>query len=110
MELYELSGFLMGGFIFASVLFAAGVVLLAWKSRRWSAILCFVIQWVFTTFAFQNFWKIVRRAGSHVMLTELNSGDLGLAGLCWGVSILVMLAGVYFLTKQPEQRDEVQHE
>ena len=93
------STFLKGGFAFISVVFVAGIIVIACSAKSWKAACCFALQWLFTWRAFRFFWEIVQRGGSHPMLTEVNSADLGLSGVCWGVSILLMLLGIYYLVR-----------
>ncbi len=94
------STFLMGGFVFISLVFLVGVIVIACSTRCWKATCCFALQWFFTWFAFRSFWSIVIRGGVDPMLTENNSFDLGMSGVCWGFSIMLMLLGLYFLTKR----------
>ena len=98
------SAFLESGFVLISVIFIVGIIIIACSSRCWKAALSFVLQWLFTWAAFRFFWSIVARGGSDPMLTENNSFDLGMCGVCWGMSVLFMLLGIYFLVKQTKVR------
>ena len=104
------STFLKGGFVFISVVFIVGIVVIACYAKCWKAVCCFVLQWLFTWCAFQFFWDIVQRGGSHPMLTENNSFDLGMSGVCWGASILLMLLGICFLVPKMNDREGSNYE
>lgn len=101
MQLAEgVSAFLMGGFVLISVVFLAAVIVIACSTKCWKGVCCFALQWLFTWWAFRSFWSIVARGGVDPMLTENNSFDLGISGVCWAVSILLMLLGISYLARK----------
>lgn len=91
------SVFLKSGFTVVSLVFIVGIIVIACSTKSLKSACCFALQWLFTWGAFRSFWNIVGRGGSDPMLTENNSFDLGMCGVCWGFSIGLMLLGIYFL-------------
>lgn len=97
----ELPSVMIGGFIIVSVIFVTAIVVLFLKTKNWKALIAFAGQWYLTYEAFQCIYNVVSGRNIHAgMASEDNSFYIGFCGLFWGISILLMLLGIYFLVRQ----------
>ena len=97
----ELPSVMVTCFIAISVIFVAAMIGFFFKTKNWKATLAFAGQWLLTCGAFECLYNVVSGRGIHPgMASEGNSWFIGCCGLCWGASILLLLVGIWFLTRQ----------
>lgn len=103
----ELPSVMIGGFIVVSVIFVVAIVIVFLNTKNWKALLAFAGQGIMTYGAFQCIYNVVSGRNIHPgMAAEDNSWYIGLCGVFWGLSILLMLLGLYFLVKQIKAQRE----
>ncbi len=97
----ELPSVMIGGFIAVSVIFIVAIIVIFLSTKNWKALLAFAGQWYLTYEAFQCIYNVASGRNINAgMAAEDNSFYVGLCGVCWGFSIMLMLLGLYFLTKR----------
>ena len=94
----DLPPVLCAGFL-AVLLLAALVLFFCFRRRSKRVVPFFVLQGVFTAAAFRFALSALSHRPGSGMFTESVSLDVGLGGLCWGVSICFMLAGIWRLSR-----------
>ena len=97
----EVYGFLIFAFICIALLAAIVLAVLYWKSRN-KHILWFGGQLLFLCLAFYFFFQAVSNlpVPGFSMYTEEQSFAIGRAGVCWAVSMVFMLFGIYKLLRK----------
>ena len=97
----ELPSVMIGGFAAISVIVVVAIIIIFLSTKNWKALLAFAGQWYMTYEAFQCIYNVVSGRNIHAgMASEDNSWYIGLCGLFWGFSILLMLLGICFLIRQ----------
>ena len=76
--------------------------------KKKSGLFCFIGQGVFTICCFLHLMDAFTMTPPPAMQTEEISWSVGLAGLCWGVSIVFMLRGIWLLSLQNKTEDNLQ--
>ncbi len=66
-------------------------------------LLFFVVQLVFLIFTFRWLYYLIKIPGDHPMYTAESSLSVGLAGVCWAVSMLFMLIGTYRIIRKKDK-------
>lgn len=89
------------GFGLVTLAFILYQIRLFLKQRNILASVCFVFQWILTSLAFERILSaILLKPTDHPMFSEEFSGRIGVAGVLWGASILVMLIGLELLHRK----------
>ena len=96
----EVYGTLFWAFIIVIVTSAAVISLFYIKTRKRS-LLWFGGQLVFLSLSFRYLYRALTYLPNqaNAMVSEDQSLRLGLAGLCWAISMLLMLAGINGVSK-----------
>lgn len=97
----ELPSVMIAGFTAVVVVFIIAVIAIFCSTKNWKALLAFAGQGYLTYEAFQCIYNVVSGRNIHAgMAAEDNSWYIGLCGLFWGLSIMLMLLGICFLVRQ----------
>ena len=95
----EFPGTMLGAFIIVSLIFAVAMCSLFRRISKRSIRNCFIGQWVLTCLSFFFLYCIT---GRRTALPTVLTGDVDLTiilcAVCWGLSILMMLAGCILMT------------
>lgn len=103
----EFPGMMLGGFIAVSVVYAAAIWYLTHKIQRRCARNCFIGQWILTCISFFFLYCITgRRRALPAVLTGNVNLTIILCAVCWGLSILLLLAGCILLIRQKKPQKE----
>lgn len=89
------------GFGLITFVFAFYQIRLFLKKRNILASGCFIFQWILTSLSFERILSaILLKPTDHPMFSEEFSARIGMAGVFWAVSILLMLIGLELLNKK----------
>lgn len=96
----EVYGILLWAFITVVILSAGALIYFYLKTRRRSLV-WFGGQLVFLSLSFRYLYRALTYLPNqaNAMVSEDQSLRLGLAGLCWAISMLLMLAGINGVSK-----------
>ena len=97
----EVYGLLIWSFVVIIVISVSLLAVMYFKTRN-KAIFWFGGQTAFLSLAFYWFYRCITNLPNevNVMHTENQSVLIGLAGVSWAISMLLMLVGIYKLTRK----------